>query len=84
MDFAVFIVNMRVVASFPGLHPVYSVHRFAFTITWMRKGGEKRGRPGIVHHVSDIRWARGACGGGGGGGGGGCVVISAGPEGCSL
>ena len=42
----------------------------------MRKGGEKRGRPGIIHHVSDIGWTQG-------GGGGGPVVISAGPEGCS-
>ena len=37
----------------------------------MRKGGEKRGRPGIIHHVSDVRWTQGGHGGGGGGGGGG-------------
>ena len=51
----------------------------------MLKGGEKRGRPGIIHYVSDVRWTRGGRGGGGGGGGGGAepLVISAGPEGCS-
>ena len=27
--------------------------------TRMRKGGEKRGRPGNIHHVSDVRWTRG-------------------------
>ena len=46
------------------------------------KGGEKCGRPGIIHHVSDVRWTPGGRRGGGGGGGGG-VVVSAGPEGCS-
>ena len=33
--------------------------------TWMRKSGEERGRPGIIHHVSDIRWTRGGRKGGG-------------------
>ena len=27
--------------------------------TWIRKSSEKRGRPGIIHHVSDVRWTRG-------------------------
>ena len=44
----------------------------------MWKSGEERGRPGIIHQVSDVRRTRGGRGGGGGGGGG--VVISAGPE----
>ena len=26
---------------------------------WMRKGGENRGRPGTIHHVSDVRWMQG-------------------------
>ena len=37
----------------------------------MQKSAEERGRPGIIHHVSDIRWMQG---------GGGGVVVSAGPE----
>ena len=44
----------------------------------MQKSGEQWGRPGIIHHESDVRWTWG--GGGGGGGGAGPVVISAGPE----
>ena len=40
--------------------------------TRMRKGGEKRGRPGTIHHVSDVRWTQGWTG---------PVVVSAGLEG---
>ena len=43
--------------------------------TRMWKSGEERGRPSIIHHVSDVRWMQGGRGGGGGG-----IVISAGPE----
>ena len=43
----------------------------------MQKGGAKRGRPGTIHHVSDVRWTQGWTWGGGG------VVVSADPEGCS-
>ena len=28
----------------------------------MQKGGEKRGRPGIIHHVLYIKWTYGGCG----------------------
>ena len=31
--------------------------------TRMRKGGEKLGRPGIIHHLSDVRWTWGGGGG---------------------
>ena len=37
----------------------------------MRKSSEERGRPGIIHDVSDVRWAQG---------GWGAVVVSAGSE----
>ena len=29
-----------------------------------RKTSEKRGRPGSIHHVNDVRWTRGGRGGG--------------------
>ena len=45
----------------------------------MRKGGEKRGRSGTIHHVCDVGGRKG----GRRGGGAGPLVVSAGPEGCS-
>ena len=42
--------------------------------TWMWKSSEKRGRPCIIPHVSDVRWMRGGCTGMG------PIVVSAGPE----
>ena len=40
----------------------------------MWKSGKEQGRPGTIHHVSDVRWTRGGCRGVG------PVVVSAGPE----
>ena len=54
-DFIVF--SNSLVASFPSL-PRFSVLRFALTIihVWIRKGGEKRGRSGIMYHVLYVKW----------------------------
>ena len=69
-------------ASFPGLPRSFCSSVCVGINTRIRKSGEERGRPGIIHHVSDVRWMQGGRGGvgGGGGGGGGGVVISAGSE----
>ena len=36
--------------------PPFFVLRFAFSII---HGSGKRGRPGLIHHVCDVRWTRG-------------------------
>ena len=47
-------------ASFPGLPRSFcSSAVYVDNNTRMRKGGEKRGRPGIIHHASNVRWTRG-------------------------
>ena len=70
--------DMDALASFPGLPCLFCSSVSVDNNTQMRKGGEKRGKPGTIHHVSDVRWTQGWTWGGGGG-----VVVSAGPEGCS-
>ena len=55
-------------ASFPGLPRFFCSSVSVDNNTRMRKGGEKRGRPGIIPHVSDVRWTQGWTWGGGGGG----------------
>ena len=47
------------VASFPGLPRFFCSSVSVDNNTRMRKGGEKRGRPGTIHHVSDVRWTQG-------------------------
>ena len=37
----------------------FFVLRFAFSIIQKRATKKKRGRPGLIHHVSDVRWMRG-------------------------
>ena len=61
---------VQALASFPGLPRFFCSSVSVDPITRMRKGGEKHGRPGTIHHVSDVRWT-------------GPVVVSADPEGCS-
>ena len=36
----------------------FFVLRFAFSII-QKRATKKRGRPGLIHHVSDVRWTRG-------------------------
>ena len=47
------------VASFPGLPRFFCSSVSVDNNTRMQKGGEKRGRPGIIHLVSDVRWTQG-------------------------
>ena len=46
-------------ASFPGLPRFFCSSVSVDNNTRMREGGEKRGRPGKIHHVSDVRWTQG-------------------------
>ena len=46
------------IASFPGL-PHFSSSVCNQYNTRKRKSAKKRGRPGLIHHVSDVRWTRG-------------------------
>ena len=62
----------RVLASFPGLPRSFCSSVCIENNARMRKSGEERGRPGVIHHMSDVRWMRG--------GRKGPVVVSAGPE----
>ena len=51
--------HMNYIASFPGLPRFFCSSVSVDNNTRMRKGSEKRGRPGIIHHVSDVRWTQG-------------------------
>ena len=51
-----------VLASFPGLHRSFCS---SVCVDNNTQSGEERGRPGIIHHVSDVRWTRGGRIGGG-------------------
>ena len=48
-------------ASFPGLPCSFGSSVCVDNNTWMRKSSEGQGRPGIIHHMSDVRWTRGGC-----------------------
>ena len=39
--------------------PLFFVLWFAFSINTEAEEREKRGRPGLIHHVSDVRWTQG-------------------------
>ena len=43
-------------ASLPGLPHSFGSSVCVDNNARMRKSGEERGRSGIVHHVSDVRW----------------------------
>ena len=46
-------------ALFPGLPRFFCSSVSVDNNTRMQKGGEKCGRPGIIHHMSDVRWTQG-------------------------
>ena len=58
------------VASFRGLPRSFCSSVCVDNNAWMRNSGEEWGRPGIIHHMSDVRWTRG------GHGGAGAIVVS--------
>ena len=47
---------MYKLASFPGLPHFFCSSVSVDNNARMRKGGEKRGRPGIIHHVLYVKW----------------------------
>ena len=63
-----------IVASFPGLPCSFCSLVCVDNNTRMWRSGEEWGRPGIIHHVSGVRWMQG------GRRGAGPVVVTAGPE----
>ena len=44
------------IASFPGLPRFFCSSICVDDNARMRKSGEERERPSIIHHVSDVRW----------------------------
>ena len=56
---ATVLVHGACIASFPGLPRFFCSLVSVDNNTRMQKGGEKHGRPGIIHHVSDVRWMQG-------------------------
>ena len=63
-----------IVASFPGLPCSFCSLVCVDNNIWMLRSGEEWGRPGIIHHVSGVRWMQGGLRGAG------PVVVTAGPE----
>ena len=56
--------HMQPIASFPGLPRFFCSSVSVDNNTLMWKGGEKCGRPGIIHHVLYVKWTWGGGGGG--------------------